>query len=88
MGGLTDFERRTFLDVVEGRLSNLVPTVVTTNWGLKDIAEKLDERIASRLAGLTQLKLVGDDMRMNGRSKPPERPVKTGVYRIIGESHE
>lgn len=44
------------------------PTVVTSNLSLQEIAEKMDDRIASRLAGGAVLQLGGEDYRL-----PPHR---------------
>jgi hypothetical protein len=71
-GGLTDFERRATLEVIERRLNWQRPTVVTTNWGLTEIAEKMDDRIASRLALYTDLPLKGTDRRLT--AGPTGRP--------------
>ena len=65
-GGLTDFERRTALAILDGRLNALRPTIVTSNWGLKEIAERMDDRIASRLAAMQQVELKGHDRRVAG----------------------
>ena len=62
-GGLTDFERRMTLDILDRRCNGLRPTVVTSNWNLEQIAARLDDRIASRLSSFKQLLLVGLDRR-------------------------
>jgi DNA replication protein DnaC len=62
-GSLSDHERRSTLDVLDQRLNHLLPTVVTTNWPISEIAERLDERIASRLSAFRVLALVGRDLR-------------------------
>lgn len=66
-GALSDFERRATLEILDRRLNALRPTVVTTNWDTDDIRERMDERIASRLAGFTLLMFAGDDRR-DGRA--------------------
>jgi DNA replication protein DnaC len=63
-GGLSDFERRSTLEILDQRQNAMRPTIVTTNWELPDIAEKMDDRIASRLAPYTNLRLVGADRRL------------------------
>jgi DNA replication protein DnaC len=63
-GALTDFERRITLEIFDRRLNNRRPTIVTTNWKLEDIAEKMDDRIASRLASYTNLVVSGKDRRL------------------------
>lgn len=62
-GALTDFERRYALEVLDKRLNALRPTVVTTNWPLKEIRERMDERIASRLSSFKLLAFTGKDKR-------------------------
>lgn len=63
-GALTDFERRSTLEALDRRLNALLPTVVTTNLTLRDMEARLDDRIASRLSGLTKLELTGRDQRV------------------------
>jgi hypothetical protein len=64
-GGLSDFERRTTLDILDGRISDLLPTIVTSNWTLEEIASRMDDRIASRLATFAHIALTGPDRRIN-----------------------
>ncbi len=63
-GSLSDYERRSTLEVLDQRMNRMLPTVVTTNWSIGKIAELLDERIASRLAAFTALELQGHDQRL------------------------
>jgi DNA replication protein DnaC len=62
-GGLTDFERRSTLHLLEHRLNYLRPTIVTSNLSVEQIALVMDERIASRLAGFTRMAMTGRDRR-------------------------
>lgn len=62
-GSLSDHERRSTLELLDRRLNKELPTCVTTNWTIEEIAEKIDERIASRLQSFTQLALDGPDRR-------------------------
>jgi len=62
-GGLSDFERRTTLEILDERLSACRPTVVTTNWALSEIAARMDDRIGSRLCTSTHIELPGADRR-------------------------
>lgn len=62
-GSLSDFERRTTLEIVESRLSSLRPTIVTSNWSLTEISERIDDRLASRLASYPQVVMEGKDRR-------------------------
>jgi DNA replication protein DnaC len=63
-GGLSDFERRSTLEILDQRLNRERPTIVTTNWELADIAEKMDDRIGSRLATYRNSRLAGADRRL------------------------
>jgi DNA replication protein DnaC len=65
-GSLSDFERRTTLDILDERLNERRPTVVTSNWTLHQISERMDDRIASRLASFAHIELVGRDRRLHG----------------------
>lgn len=63
-GGLSDFERRSTLDILDERIDHLRPTVVTTNWTISEIQERMDDRIASRLASFTAIEFTGRDRRL------------------------
>lgn len=63
-GSLSDCERRYTLELLDTRLNQMRPTVVTSNWNLQQIADKMDDRIASRLAGFVALELAGKDRRI------------------------
>lgn len=63
-GSLSDHERRITLDVFDERLNACLPTVVTTNWTLDQIAERMDDRIASRLGSFLNVELLGSDRRL------------------------
>ena len=61
----TDFVRQTLYYIVNEREQNELPIIVTSNYTLKDLAAKFDERISSRLAGMCkQVKLTGTDRRV------------------------
>jgi DNA replication protein DnaC len=64
-GSLSDHERRSTLEVLDRRLNAQLPTVLTTNWNIKEISERMDDRIASRLSSLTLLVLSGEDWRLS-----------------------
>lgn len=66
-GSGSDFERRCGVELMERRANRLLPTVVTTNWTLKEIAQRLDDRLASRLSMFAQLKFGGPDLRLASR---------------------
>jgi DNA replication protein DnaC len=63
-GSLSDHERRFTLEVLDRRMNALLPTVLTTNWLLPEIAERIDDRVASRLAGFLNFQLSGPDRRL------------------------
>ena len=63
-GSLSDCERRYTLELLDTRQNKLRPTVVTSNWDLQEIAERMDDRVASRLAGFAALELSGKDKRL------------------------
>jgi DNA replication protein DnaC len=63
-GSLSDHERRSALELLDRRLDFCNPTIVTTNWNLEQIAERMDDRIASRLASFHRLELTGQDKRL------------------------
>jgi DNA replication protein DnaC len=67
-GSLSDCERRFTLEILDRRMNRLRPTVVTSNWSLKNIAEKMDDRIASRLSAFTGIELSGQDLRLRRAS--------------------
>jgi DNA replication protein DnaC len=62
-GSLSDYERRCTQELLDMRLNHLRPTIVTTNWTLEQIKDRMDERIASRLSVFEVLALVGGDQR-------------------------
>lgn len=62
-GSLSDHERTVTLRIIDGRLNALRPTCVTTNWALQQIAERMDERLASRLQTFQAIELSGKDWR-------------------------
>jgi DNA replication protein DnaC len=68
-GSLSDHERRSTLELLDRRLNENLPTIVTTNWTLSKISECMDDRIASRLAGFSAIELTGTDLRIHGGNK-------------------
>jgi IstB-like ATP binding protein len=63
-GSLSDYERRTMLRIIDVRLNWMNPTIITTNWDLPAIAERMDDRIASRLSTYTPMEMQGRDRRV------------------------
>jgi DNA replication protein DnaC len=63
----TDWVRETFYLIIDNRYSNMLPTIITSNLSPKLLAEKLDDRIVSRLMdGAKIIKLEGNDYRLKG----------------------
>jgi len=74
-GSLSDHERRCTFEILEQRLNQNLPTVLTTNLSLKVISELLDDRIASRLSTFMRIQFTGRDRRMrNGAATLSDRP--------------
>jgi DNA replication protein DnaC len=63
-GSLSDFERRQLMEVLDRRLNKCIPTIITSNWSVAQISERMDDRIASRLASFHLLEMQGRDRRM------------------------
>lgn len=64
-GSVSDHERRSTLALISRRVNADRRTIVTTNWPLQKIEERMDDRIASRLAGFCKIELVGTDWRLH-----------------------
>ncbi len=62
-GAGSDFERRFAVEVIELRMNQLRPTIVTTNWTLQEISDRIDDRLASRLSAFKRLEFGGRDLR-------------------------
>jgi len=62
-GKSDDFERRAILEVLDRRLNNMLPTVVTSNLARTEISLKIDDRVSSRLLPFTGIPLDGSDRR-------------------------
>jgi DNA replication protein DnaC len=62
-GSLSDYERRILLEIIDRRLNELYPTVVTSNWTIGEIGAKIDERLASRLKNFRVIGFTGKDRR-------------------------
>jgi len=58
----TEWAMSIMYSVVEKRVSAMLPTIVTSNFGLEEIGE-WDDAVASRLGGLCQIQLRGEDKR-------------------------
>lgn len=62
-GNLSAHQRQYTHELIDQRLNSGSPTVITTNWSLAEIAEKMDERIASRLQEYHLIEFNGKDRR-------------------------
>ena len=58
------------------------PTMISTNLSLGEIAEKLDDRIASRLSGGTVLQFSGPDYRLHSGRSSQQSLKSGGVYGV------
>ena len=68
MGKVTEWTRQTLAYIVCERDDNMKPTIVTSNLSLDEIAEKIDGRISSRLAGMGRvIQFKGRDYRLRRR---------------------
>ena len=60
---ISDWSPGIFTYIIEKRLNQKKSTIITTNLNLKEIEEKFDERLASRLSLYTQIKFEMPDYR-------------------------
>jgi len=62
---LTDYVRQITYFIINEREQRVLPTVITSNFTLQEIAEQIDVRISSRIAGMCEvLKFTGVDQRI------------------------
>lgn len=59
----SDFSLRTVLALIDSRIENCLPTIITTNKSVENLAASFDDRIASRLSGFKIIKIDGADKR-------------------------
>ena len=59
----TEFAITTLYIIIDRRIRDAKRTIITTNLSLKEIEEKLDARIASRLSGMQNVKINMPDYR-------------------------
>lgn len=59
----TDYSLTSLYMIIDERINNLKRTIITTNLSLKEIEEKMDARVASRLAGMKIINLNMPDYR-------------------------
>ena len=62
---LTDWVGETFYSIINTRYEKMLPTFFSSNFSLPELAEKMGDRIASRIAEMCQIiKLNGEDKRI------------------------
>lgn len=62
---VTDFVQDQFYQIINDRYVNNLPVVISTNYELGELADRLGERIASRLAQMCFIiNITGDDRRL------------------------
>lgn len=67
---LTDFVRQITYFLVNEREQRMLPIVITSNFSLEEIANQIDIRISSRIAGMCKaIKLSGKDRRLDDNNK-------------------
>lgn len=64
----TEFSVRLLLHILDSRLENCKPTLISTNQNKKYLAQSFDERVASRLSTFTWLGVGGKDKRIKNNS--------------------
>lgn len=65
----SDWTMERLLMIIDGRLTNLKPTLFTTNYDLRDLDARVGMRVASRIMGNNlQLLLRGPDYRLLGQN--------------------
>ncbi len=60
----TEWSAQTLYSLIEDRIKEAKPTVITTNLSLGTIADQISKRVASRLARYTVIKITMPDYRM------------------------
>jgi len=61
---LTDYVIQAWYSIIDYRYSNMLPTVITSNLSVADLAVRFGDRIASRIASGNVLTLRGSDRRL------------------------
>lgn len=61
---MTEWVEETFYLIVNKRYENIVPTIFTSNFAVKDLSKRVGDRTASRIVEMCELiELVGADIR-------------------------
>ncbi len=67
---ITDFVAETFYLIVNHRYQEVLPIIFTSNLPIKDLAERIGDRTASRIVEMCDVvELIGDDKRMENPQK-------------------
>ena len=62
----TDWSMSTLYVIIDKRYSEMMPTIITSNMTVAEVAERVGDRIASRIAGMCKvIELKGKDRRLN-----------------------
>jgi len=62
----TDYIKRHLFDIIDYRHANRLPTIMTSNLSIKDISEKYDPGIISRMQEWLWIEFTGKDLRSGG----------------------
>lgn len=69
---VSDWSRQMFYTLIDRRYRNMRQTILTSNMGLAQLSEQIDDRIASRIVEMCEvITLTGRDYRLRGRSNEP-----------------
>jgi len=67
---MTDWVRQITYFIINEREQRELPIIITSNFSLEEIAQQIDIRISSRIAGMCKaIKLSGKDKRLNNQDK-------------------
>lgn len=65
---ITDYVRQTFYSLINYRYGEELPTLITSNLAMAEIAQNYGDRLASRIVGMgPELRLAGKDRRLEGK---------------------
>ena len=66
----SDWVRETFYLILNDKYENMIPVIFTSNYSLDELAEKMGDRVVSRIMGICDiLKLEGRDRRLEMRGR-------------------
>src|SRR3990167_7956081 len=67
---MTEWVRETFYLLINARYEKMLATIITSNFSLQELAERIGDRTASRIAEMCEIvELVGKERRIIGSSK-------------------